>query len=734
MRDDFSSDLIKIGRKGFWLSAFLFSAFAWSSDLIQFQSQTYKTDFDTGITQAVGNVLIEFSGQTLNSDKADIDSKTNEVRAVGNVLFRQGRLSLSGEEFVLNMKTGFGLYKNVVLKMGDDLRIEATELEKIEANRFIGKNVKVTSCSDCPESWSVVGTFIDYKDDDFVEIHNALFQIRNIPVAYIPVFVFPTTAKRKSGFLFPQFANNQDLGFQFLLPYYWVHSEYSDSTLEYMFVSKAGHRAASEIRAIYSNLTALNGRFSILDNSGAEHGSNFLRQQQSRRYGYSLRQSWQLSENVTQRFVGELVSDPYYATDFSNDFSYVGFPSLTNEPSLSYQRDNFFSYIKFSFQQDNLPRLKPEASIHRSPEIGASWPSYQLFDPVRVSTSLNSVRFSRFNTSAVDSSSLWLREGERSTFNLRALAPVNFGGILDWAPSVDLRGDLYRFDDSEILDYSPQAYRIKTVVDQSLSTRYSRVFQIENSTLKAIRHSVEPSLRWSYSSPDLKSNHPFYSSPESPRFDLFDPDSPDLSPVSIGSLSEEQRASEHHLLTLGMGTRFVGRYGVEKRSYYEFFSAFLAQDINFWIREKSPDRLSNLRLSARGVYAGMVLSTEVTWDWKLLGISNFVNTFSYGWSLYSFSVSQSVQNFANSTKEESYGASFSIRRWGPYSVGFSGVYNPSEKDILNQAIGFSYESPGKCWSLQLHMSRPNSQKSWQNEWKPAIQFSLREATGGKSFL
>ena len=717
---------------------------ALSAEKIQFESDTYTANFETGLTKARGNVKIKLSGQNMNSDAADIDSSTSLVDASGHVYFTQGPYTMTGERFKIDMKTGYGKYYNVVLKVGKDLKVEATELEKIEPDRFLGKNVKVTSCMDCPESWSVVGTYIDFRNDDFAEIHNALFQVKNIPTIYLPVFIFPTTTRRSSGFLIPQFAGQKDLGFQFVLPYYWVQSDYSDSTIEYRYMSHGGQRIAVEQRTFLSDRTFVSGMGSFIE--GFPHSSE-ARNLPNQRFGYSFSQRYQLTPHLTERFIGEGASDTYYAQDFLTEFPSSSLPSLVNIPSVSYQNYNSIASLQAEIQHDNLIRNEPERGLNKLPEASFEIPSYQLLGDLRGSMAAQFQSYRRFDSIGYDPESGWIREGDRSTLQARLAAPRTFAGMFTWDPSAEIRGDLYHFP-SVPADAGEQAYRGRVLFNQTLSTQISHVYSSDGGDLKAIRHSIEPNVRWSYSPHDLTKRHPFFDDPSAPRFDIFDPHSPDISQVALGSLSDEQRLGDHHLLTLGVGTRLVGRYGdgANKR-YQEFFSANVEQDINLWKRPESPERFSRLKVSAAAAYSNLQLATELAIDIKS-GDTDFTNSLTYVWSVYRIILNQRVVGSGQpttstttiATRDASYGGNFSFRNWGPWSFNVGATYDDLRRmqfkswhqAVVNQSVGIAYEAPNHCWGFSLDYTRPDPLSKWRQEFKPIIRFSIKEYSGGRS--
>lgn len=679
-----------------------------------FTADEYSTNLDTKVTQAKGHVEIHSEDRVVRADEVTFEAQQGRLKARGNVVLTQGKLRIQAESAELNIQNSLGEFFDAQIKVEGGMRIEGKTLKRYSPDRYLVDQGKISSCQDCPQSWSIVGSSMDIQVEEYAEIHHALFQIRDAPVAYFPVFFFPIKTKRQSGVLIPEYLYTQPLGSQIAFPYYWAISPTSDATFDYRYMTNGGHRIGSEFRYLRSGRTFAQGRASIVENKNIPGVPD-------ERFGFSFENRWQLTGAWTQRFRGEMASDTLYPTHFEGEFANTRLPTLTNEPSLSWQNNNYFFYSLFRINRNNIPRSSNNVddiagTIHKIPESGFSMNSQQLAGPVRVSWDIQQTAFLR-KTHQLDVDTGWVRTGNRSTANINFTAPMDVLGGLEWEPQVQLRGDHYLFDAPGI---EKNAQRGRILVDQKLSSTFSRVFQTDGQDLKAIRHSITPTLRWSFSPRDWRSNHPFFDEEGAPRFDLFDPGA-ETAASSLGTFSEEQRLRQHNLLTLGLETRLVGRYGETSRRYEEFLGARIERD--FDLREHT---IGKLRVSAFGAYGGGRAATEIALDTKT-GDADIRNDAGFEHTAFGVNGYQKVSGRGNDS-EEVYGFGLTLRFLRPWALSAGIVYDAKLEKLRDESYVLSYSSPSDCWFFSFGVSRPVGQSSYN--YAPNIKLVISEGAKG----
>ncbi len=681
-----------------------------SNNIILNNADGYTSNFDTHEMNLAGNVSLSYDDKTIKADKIFMRTDEGGVTAEGNVVFSQGKISIRGKKVVLNLKTGMGTFYDAVFNIEGGLHIEGVELKRVDVDRYRAIQGKASTCQDCPQAWSVTGSSMDVQIEGYAEVHNALFQVRDAPIAYFPIFYFPVKTKRQSGLLLPQYTFSNALGSQIHVPYFWAISENSDSTTEYSYLSKGGHRLWNEFRWVQSDRSYLRGTASILKNDTVQYVPDG-------RYGASVEQRYQLNSSLTERFRGELASDRLYTTHFESDFTSSGLPTLVNEPSLSWQNSNQFAYGLLRFNRNNLPRdpvgdASSLGSINNWPELGYSISSFSLFGPIRSSADLLHTGFKR-SSAALDPGTNMIRTGDRSSLIFRSSAPTNIGDFLDWDPRVELRADSYIFDAKNI---DNAAQRAKIFFDQRLSTTFWRAYQTDLLDLRALKHTLTPTLRWSFSPPEARNHHPFFDDPDNPKFDIFDPEAKD--PISsLGTFNEEQRLRPHNIVTIGANTRIIGRYGDVSRTYTEHLGASVERDYDL-----KENQFGRLRLSAFGFYGGARVSSEIAIDTKT-GESDRSNDVSYAHQYFSLSLSQRVTQ-----TEESYGTGASVGFIGPFRIRWAEQYNALIARVTEESYLLEYASRSKCWFFSLGMSRKLPDENF--DYSPMIRLTVSEGTKG----
>lgn len=687
-------------------------AVASGRDSIEFYAKDYRSDLDKKLTIGDGNVRVVIDGQIIESDHIEIDGIHGRARARGNVRYVKGPLEIRGKEADVDVKTGFGEFRDAVLRVGKSLVVEGRTLDHYEAERYRAKQGKISLCQDCPQAWSVTGSVIDVENEGFATVQHALIQVRDNPVSYLPVIAFPVKTRRQSGFLFPTFVNQYFMGAELRQPYFWAINPASDATLRYDYLTAGGQRAWAEYRYAISDRTWMHGHASIVK-SPSSLRNNEISGLEAMRWGYSFDQRWQISREWTQRFHGELASDRYYSDHFPEDFRSWHLPSLRDELSLSWQDGLFFGYGTLRVHEDNLSRNPGLAAtvanepvpqlytgygmIHNLPDVGFSLPAMRLWKSVLGSGDFRYVSFRRTGGGPTDPDSDWIRTGDRASMKLRLQAATHPFAVAKWEPLVEMQLDGYSFSQP----VAPRsAFRGRVVIDQRLSTDIFRVYSTEVGELRAIKHSITPVVRWSYSPDDsrTRTNHPFFDRArqgDAPQFDLLDPNFSSAT-TEFGTFSEEQRLGRHHLMTFGLESRVVGRYGNQVKRYEEFLGAGLNRDFDILANQ-----WGNVRANAFGAYGPFRLSTEVTLNTKgadQKGLTaDLRNVASYNHPNFLVTMSQSI-----SPGTETYGLGGELRFLRPWTVSGSAAYSAVTKRPQAQTYVVGYDGgASKCFYLAL---------------------------------
>jgi hypothetical protein len=662
----------------------------------------------------------------LQADAVDLNPAENRIQARGKVTVTEGPLKIEGDEAQVEVKSSRGEFRNAVLRYANSFYAEGRKLAALGDNRFQVTNGKISFCQDCPQSWSVFGTSIELEIEGYAEIHHALVQVKDQPIAYFPIFYFPIKTKRQSGLLIPEFAYSSELGAQMGQPYFWAIAPDQDATLNYRFMERGGHRVATEYRYRYSSRTFVDTKGSFVRNFS-------LPNVDQHRYGFNMAQRWQLSPHWVQRYEGALASDTRFPATFSDEFLNPRLPTLTNKASVAWQNAWAVGWVQGFWNANNLIRddskgVPSQGSLNADPELRFSVPSFSLLGPLRMQADVEHLRLTRKGSPVDDlgapglTPTGWLRTGDRTTLKLRHTLARTLGDLLLSETSLDARADLYSF---EAEGFEPYASRVRGAIEQRLSAQLHRVYDVDLGELRAIKHTWEPLVSWGYSPNDARSNHPFFDQVDSvtglpsPKFDIYDPTNANIAQLS-GS-AEEARLRPHHLASWGLGSRLVGRYERDgTRVYEEIFGLFFSQDYD--LRQKLARRLNILAYGGYGIWR---VRTEIALDTKTKA-ADVRNEVAVTSAPLDLRLEQSLRKDL-----ETYRGTSHLKLLLPWSFAYAAEYDAIHDKFGEQSMQVRYDSnASKCWYFTLdRRSRPDRDRPDKTivEYIPMIGLVVNEA-------
>ncbi|MGH6993234.1 MAG: LPS-assembly protein LptD, partial [Caulobacteraceae bacterium] len=194
-----------------------------------------------------GSVEARYKGRVLRADEVDYNRDTGIVVAKGNVrILEPDGTSQFASYITLDKDMKEGVAIGFSTRLSGDVKIAAASVvrradEVTDLNRAI-----YTPCPVCadnagkPPSWSIrAKRVIEDKKRQRLIFHDAVLEVKNIPVLYLPIFLAADpSAPRKSGFLLPIPAVTGQRGLSLDIPYYQVLSPSADITISPQFNTK----------------------------------------------------------------------------------------------------------------------------------------------------------------------------------------------------------------------------------------------------------------------------------------------------------------------------------------------------------------------------------------------------------------------------------------------------------------------------------------------------------------
>jgi LPS-assembly protein len=202
---------------------------------------------------AEGNVFIESKDFFILADQAIFDPR-REILVLKRfqILDLTENASLRGDSATVDLRFNQLESDSVLLFLKkQNIRIKAYGFEKNALNEYKAERAIITSCElDCEKEefppWSIeVKNFI-FGPDELSKSDASKFRAGRFPLLYLPKSILmpkvslPVLQERKQGFLLPNIAQGNRLGFGFQLPYFLPLTDQIDFTISPLYLTKRG--------------------------------------------------------------------------------------------------------------------------------------------------------------------------------------------------------------------------------------------------------------------------------------------------------------------------------------------------------------------------------------------------------------------------------------------------------------------------------------------------------------
>lgn len=308
-----------------------------------------------------GHVHLRQSQRILNANTAYVirDPKTKKIREIqllGDVEYMEAGRLMWADKMTLHPEDGSGKIEKVLYRF-DTQQAHAKlpawgrsrVVERFANQNYLLSQATYTTCAPREKAWQIEAREIKLNTKQQTgEAKDALLRVGDWPVFYSPYLTFPTSNKRKSGFLMPMYGYSNVGGFDFAPPYYWNIAPAYDATFVPHLYTRRGTMAGGDFRYLTSlSNGVVAGHFLPHDNAF----NQFLLQNKAQ---YPTLQDlssnrWSLLLNHHTRFTDQLdllvnyrqVSDDYYLQDFSNNLALLTENQLPREGQLTYSSDHW---------------------------------------------------------------------------------------------------------------------------------------------------------------------------------------------------------------------------------------------------------------------------------------------------------------------------------------------------------------------------------------------------------
>jgi len=188
---------------------------------------------------ATGNVEA-FQGKTrLKAEQVLYDRPSGSLTITGPIIIEEGEnIIILADQAELSQDLQNGLLRGARLVLDQQLQLASVEMNRVSGRYSQLYKTAITSCRVCgdgsgPPLWQIRAKRVIH-DQEARQIYfdQAQFQVRNIPIFYIPRLRLPDpTLDRATGFLFPRIRTTSQLGTGLKIPYFITLGDHRDLTL-----------------------------------------------------------------------------------------------------------------------------------------------------------------------------------------------------------------------------------------------------------------------------------------------------------------------------------------------------------------------------------------------------------------------------------------------------------------------------------------------------------------------
>jgi len=308
-----------------------------------------------GKLRLFGDAEVQRGAQRLRAGRIIYDQTDATVQADGEVVYDEPQLHITGTDgkFWLNENRG-ELFDTHFLFYERHGRGDARKAYVLEPGIARFKKVMYTTCSQSSNAWSLRATKVLLDQNTGMgTAHNAVLNIKDVPVFYIPYISFPIDDRRKTGFLIPSFGSSNNSGFELKTPFYWNIAPNYDATLTPRYLSDRGTQLNTEFRFLQPKQKGLM-RVEYL------HHDNLTEENRTR---VVVRDDMRFSPNLTANIDYDHVSDSDYLNDLGDSLSLASISYLRRTAQVAYTTN----WWQLGAQVDDYQTVDPTITRDEQP-------------------------------------------------------------------------------------------------------------------------------------------------------------------------------------------------------------------------------------------------------------------------------------------------------------------------------------------------------------------------------
>lgn len=514
---------------------------------IHVSAERLSFNYDKQTYTAHGNVTLSQGAIRLRADRITYEAGTGMLTAEGKVIIRTGADVVEAEKVSVKLADAVGvLFNGKLLLAGQNIYLEGKKFEKTGESTYKIEEGSFTTCDGARPDWRITGKDLNVTLEGYGTLKHGFFHIKDIPVFYIPWFMYPAKRTRQSGFLVPNLSNSSLRGFDMRVPFFFAFSPSADATVTPRICSKRAAQVALEFR--YIPHEDFRGR--LYGEYTYDWGNDDNQAPRRHRFFAALRHDQDLAGLARLKCDGAWVSDRDYFELWGNRFDKRNRVRFIESNAVVYRQSDSMLFQAEARHFDNLDLPDNAVTVQNLPIIRASLFEQQVpYTPFHVSSNaVYNYFYAPFMTDQ------WF--GNRLHFDARVSLPLSLGPYLKIEPWVSYTAKAYAANFYRNNRSVDTVNAIRTDIYEiggEMFTDIEGVYSTEVLGFQKIKHSMRPRLTWTHRPVKTKE-----------RFPVFD-DTDNVDRVSL--LNAELRQT------------VVGRIGASQ--YLDFLSLIVSQGFDF---------------------------------------------------------------------------------------------------------------------------------------------------------
>ncbi len=309
----------------------------------------------------------------IRADSVTYLTTGSRLDARGSVFLKEPSGTISASSIRLNLQDQTGNLTSTTITLADhEIEFSGKRVEKISKDRYVFFDGSATSCQtedNKTPAWSINWRKADITVNGMAYLKHATFNVKKVPLLYIPYLALPAKTTRQTGFLFPEISHSSRDGNGFITPFFLNLSPSSDLTFFPGYYEKRGAFAGLEFRYVtnYHSRATLAGNYQHdrTRDQDPPGGADDYRQDgylrsRSDRYWLRGKADQYFSQNSVLRLDVDAVSDQDFLHEYRDGIT--GF-SLSN--------NNFLNDFNRGLQEASLTFRESILQLSNRSQLGS---------------------------------------------------------------------------------------------------------------------------------------------------------------------------------------------------------------------------------------------------------------------------------------------------------------------------------------------------------------------------